>query len=80
MVAITSFVLHSNRLGQQRSKMQFRVPLNPTTPMNIRKKPILLTLVFVLLSTVFLTGCNTVRGIGKDTERAGEKIQEKATR
>lgn len=25
-----------------------------------------------------LTGCNTMRGAGKDIERAGEKIQEKA--
>jgi predicted small secreted protein len=27
-----------------------------------------------------LTGCNTVRGVGKDTERAGEKIQKEADR
>lgn len=26
----------------------------------------------------FLTGCNTVAGIGKDVERAGEKVQEVA--
>lgn len=39
--------------------------------------------VMLLLATCAgagLTGCNTVRGIGKDTERAGEKIQKEADR
>lgn len=27
-----------------------------------------------------LGGCNTMRGVGKDTEEAGEKIQESADR
>jgi predicted small secreted protein len=34
-----------------------------------------------LLSSIFLIGligCNTMEGAGKDMERAGEKIQEKA--
>jgi predicted small secreted protein len=48
--------------------------------MNTSKKPALLTLAFALLCTVFFTGCNTMRGIGKDTERAGEKIQQNASR
>ncbi len=30
--------------------------------------------IFVLLSVV-LAGCNTVAGVGKDVERAGEAIQ-----
>jgi predicted small secreted protein len=34
---------------------------------------------FVLIATfVVLAGCNTMAGLGKDMERAGEKIQEKA--
>ncbi len=34
---------------------------------------------FALLSAyVFLTGCNTVQGAGKDIERGGEKIQSEA--
>ena len=34
---------------------------------------------FVLIATiVVLTGCNTMAGLGKDMERAGEKIQDKA--
>lgn len=41
-------------------------------------KPTVLTLAATLLCAAFLTGCNTMRGLGKDTERAGEKIQEKA--
>ena len=27
-----------------------------------------------------IAGCNTMRGIGQDVERGGEKIQEKAAR
>ena len=27
-----------------------------------------------------LTGCNTMRGVGEDIERGGEKIQDKAAR
>ena len=48
--------------------------------MNIVPKPALLTLALSVLFAVFATGCNTMKGIGKDTERAGEKIQEKASR
>ncbi len=40
------------------------------------------TVLFALLaalSLVFTTGCrNTAKGVGKDVENAGEKIQEKA--
>ncbi len=45
--------------------------------MNTTHKPALLILALALLGTVFFTGCNTMRGLGKDTERAGEKIQER---
>lgn len=40
-----------------------------------------LMLVFVALtigSPVFLTGCNTMQGAGRDIERGGQKIQEEA--
>jgi predicted small secreted protein len=47
--------------------------------MNITRKPTLLVLALALGALV-LTGCNTMRGIGKDTERAGEKIQQQATK
>jgi predicted small secreted protein len=35
-----------------------------------------------LLLSVFgvITGCNTVAGVGRDVERAGEKIEDKAAR
>ena len=37
------------------------------------------TLFFVaLLSVAFLTGCNTMQGVGKDLEKAGEKIEKSA--
>jgi predicted small secreted protein len=48
--------------------------------MNITHKPTLFALALILLSAAFLGGCNTMRGLGQDTERAGEKIQEKASR
>lgn len=31
--------------------------------------------VALLVSSVFLSGCNTTRGIGEDMERAGENVQ-----
>ncbi|HQR55367.1 MAG TPA: entericidin A/B family lipoprotein [Burkholderiaceae bacterium] len=35
--------------------------------------------IIVLIATVLaLVGCNTMAGFGKDMEKAGEKIQEKA--
>jgi entericidin A len=36
-----------------------------------------LGMTFVLLTAV-LSGCNTVAGLGRDVERAGEKVQEVA--
>jgi len=35
--------------------------------------------VVLLLALVTLTGCNTMRGVGKDIEKGGEAIQ-KATK
>jgi predicted small secreted protein len=35
-------------------------------------------LLAVLMLAGFITGCNTMEGAGKDLERGGEKIQEKA--
>lgn len=46
--------------------------------MNSIRKPALLTLAATILTALLFSGCNTMRGLGKDTERAGEKIQEKA--
>jgi predicted small secreted protein len=37
-------------------------------------------LVLLGSALLVLTGCNTMKGLGKDTERAGEKIQENASR
>ena len=44
------------------------------------RKSTLLALAAALLCASLFTGCNTMRGLGQDTERAGEKIQQKATR
>jgi predicted small secreted protein len=48
--------------------------------MNSFKKSTLLALAISLLSAFAFSGCNTMKGLGKDTERAGEKIQDKASR
>lgn len=42
------------------------------------RQPTLLTLIAALACMFFASGCNTMQGLGKDTERAGEKIQENA--
>jgi entericidin B len=39
----------------------------------------LIAVLSVLLFTAGLTGCNTFRGMGKDVERGGEKVQDAAT-
>ena len=48
--------------------------------MNSFKKPTLFALAVSLLCAFAFSGCNTMKGLGKDTERAGEKIQDKASR
>ena len=37
-------------------------------------------LITLALWVAFLSGCNTMRGFGKDIETAGEAIQRKSTR
>lgn len=32
----------------------------------------------VLAAATFLTACNTIEGVGKDVEKAGDKIQQTA--
>ena len=34
----------------------------------------------LLLAVLFLAGCNTVEGIGKDLKKGGEKIEKTATK
>ncbi len=48
--------------------------------MNSIQKPTLVTLVLALATLFVASGCNTMKGLGKDTERAGEKIQQNASR
>lgn len=35
-------------------------------------------IVLLLLASLALSGCNTLAGVGKDLERAGEAIQDSA--
>ncbi len=48
--------------------------------MNIPRKPTLITLALAFAAALLASGCNTMKGVGKDTERVGEKIQQKASR
>lgn len=45
--------------------------------MNFRKIALLVVIATFAFSTA---ACNTMKGLGKDTEKAGEKIQEEADR
>ena len=42
------------------------------------KKLMLVLVALTIGSPVFLTGCNTMQGAGRDVEKAGNKIQEEA--
>jgi predicted small secreted protein len=48
-----------------------------TSP-SLHSKIGLAALLGLLLGALAFTGCRTMEGAGKDVERAGEKIQEKA--
>ena len=37
-----------------------------------------ITLILLVASVGVFAGCNTVTGVGKDVERAGEKVQDAA--
>ena len=39
-----------------------------------------LAVIAALLGAIALSGCNTVKGAGKDIEKAGDKIQDSADR
>ena len=40
----------------------------------------ILPVIAILLGAMALSGCNTVKGAGKDIEKAGDKIQDSADR
>jgi entericidin A len=41
-------------------------------------KHLIVLLMMAAFSTVSLTACNTMAGAGKDVQKAGEKVQDKA--
>ncbi|GAB2493067.1 entericidin A/B family lipoprotein [Pseudoxanthomonas sangjuensis] len=41
-------------------------------------KRTILSLLLAMFATATLAGCNTVAGAGKDMQKAGEKVQDKA--
>ena len=52
----------------------------PIVVMNSSRKPALFLLLLATLITFATSACNTTEGLGKDIEKAGDKIQEKAAR
>ena len=53
---------------------------NQSTIMSSAKKSMLVSLLAAMLFALITTGCNTSKGFGKDVEKVGEKIQDKASR
>lgn len=51
-------------------------PANQILNMTTHNKRILVLLFVAALLVIVNTGCNTARGLGKDVERTGEKIQD----
>ena len=43
--------------------------------MKTRMMVVAITLLLLLTSALFLNGCNTWKGLGKDVETTGEKMQ-----
>jgi predicted small secreted protein len=48
--------------------------------MNLKIKSAASLLLGVALFSLLVTGCNTTKGLGKDVEKLGDKIQDKASR
>ncbi len=48
--------------------------------MNSNTHKFALLVIAAALFALFTTGCNTTRGLGRDVEKLGDKIQEKASR
>ena len=46
--------------------------------MNSKNKSLLLLVLGAAFFAVASTGCNTTKGLGKDVEKLGDKIQEKS--
>ena len=44
----------------------------------MRKVITLLSLPALIISSLGMSGCNTMRGFGKDVERGGERVQDAA--
>jgi predicted small secreted protein len=52
---------------------------NPSQEINVKKLLNYLSVLLVLsVFTFSITACNTVHGVGKDMQKAGEEVQEEA--
>ncbi len=48
--------------------------------MKIHRTNLLATILLCLTGLLVISGCNTMGGLGKDVEKAGEKLQDAADR
>lgn len=48
--------------------------------MKIHRTNLLATILLALTGLLVVSGCNTMGGLGKDVEKAGEKLQDAADR
>ena len=46
----------------------------------MKNKTLIVLVIAAALSGLFSAGCNTMNGAGKDIEKAGDKIQDAATK
>lgn len=65
--------------------MQFRVQLrgsntHPAAPIHleVNMKRFVFSLLLLSFSTVFVTACHTMEGVGKDVKEVGEEVEETA--
>jgi len=47
-------------------------------PKESNMKRVIFLLLLITISSGFVTACNTMAGAGKDVQKAGEKVEEKA--
>jgi entericidin A len=50
----------------------------PPTAKEIHMKRLMALMLLLMFSSATLTACNTMAGAGKDVEKAGEKVEQKA--
>jgi predicted small secreted protein len=64
--------------GEDEANAQSRATDHPTHRKEKSMKRLIFLLLLVAFSSSFITACNTMAGAGKDVQKAGEKVEDKA--